>query len=126
MERPYELLALDIPSIRDPFPKKHTVDAVRRLGDKHWLVEDGIWSVTAARQWLTRQRRMQLIEKFRHQLENPNFAGAVEITTLSLGDFVEAPAVSHRPGDADWSGADLRAESDALTRQPLNLHWLAD
>ena len=69
---------------------------------------------------------MQLIEKFRYQLDKPELCGPVEITTLSLGDFVEAPAVSHRPGDADWSGADLRAESDALTGHPLSPHWLAD
>lgn len=40
-----------------------TVDEARRLGDKRWLVEEGIWSLTTARQWLSRQRCLQHLEE---------------------------------------------------------------
>lgn len=48
-------------------PRLLTPDEAHRLGDKYWLVEEGIWSVTTARQWLTRQSCLQHIEKLGHQ-----------------------------------------------------------
>ena len=49
-------------------PPSLTADEARRLGDKYWLVEEGTWSVTTARQWLTRQRCLQYIEKQGYQV----------------------------------------------------------
>jgi len=48
-----------------------TASEVRRLGDKHWLVEEGIWSVATARQWLTRQTCLQHIEKQGYKFRKP-------------------------------------------------------
>ena len=49
-------------------PPPLTRDEARRLGDKYWLVEQGIWSVTTARQWLTRQTCLQHIQKQGYQM----------------------------------------------------------
>lgn len=49
-------------------PPSLTADEARRLGDKRWLVEEGIWSLTTARQWLSRQRCLQHLEKQGYQI----------------------------------------------------------
>ena len=56
-------------------PRSLTADEARRLGDKHWLVEQGIWSVTTARQWLARQTCLQHIEKLGYLDEKPKGRG---------------------------------------------------
>lgn len=43
----------------------------RRLGDKYWLVEDGIWSVETACQWLTRPTCLQYLEQQGYQIKEP-------------------------------------------------------
>lgn len=43
-------------------PPGLTADEARRLGDRRWLVEKGVWSVVTARQWLTRQTCLRHIE----------------------------------------------------------------
>ena len=48
-----------------------TAIEARRLGDKRWLVEKGIWSVATARQWLTRQTCLQHIEKQGYIIHKP-------------------------------------------------------
>lgn len=48
-----------------------TANEARRLGDKRWLVEKGIWSVATARQWLTRQTCLQHIEKQGYKIREP-------------------------------------------------------
>ncbi|MCY3779055.1 MAG: hypothetical protein OXG78_01985 [Chloroflexi bacterium] len=52
-------------------PPSLTADEVRRLDDKYWLVEAGIWSVTTARQWLTRQTCLRYIEQQGCQIHKP-------------------------------------------------------
>ena len=56
-------------------PRSLTTDEARRLGDKYWLVEVGIWSVTTARQWLSRLTCLQHIQKQGCQLEKPKRRG---------------------------------------------------
>ena len=48
-----------------------TASEACRLGDKLWLVEEGIWSVATARQWLTRQTCLQYIEKQGYKVRKP-------------------------------------------------------
>lgn len=56
-------------------PSSLTADEAQRLGDRRWLVEAEIWSVATARQWLTRQRCLQLMEKQGYPLEKPERRG---------------------------------------------------
>ena len=52
-------------------PPPLTAREACRLGDKFRLVENGLWSVTTARQWLTRQTCLQYIERRGFHIERP-------------------------------------------------------
>ncbi len=52
-------------------PPSLTADEARRLGDRRWLVEKGVWSVATARQWLTRQTCLRHIEAPGYKFPEP-------------------------------------------------------